>query len=140
MTALRTSGSGFSLPSPLSSRRLGPLSVFLRSFVAFCVYRCPQVITLECLFIGVIILMSTICIGKAVGTANSNVTQSFHPTIRERAYHLHFSEEEIGTQYPMPSVRWILGPPCLPAVASSCFLSEQTAVRGVRTLPSHLRC
>lgn len=64
---------------------------------------------MECLLIGAIIIMSTICIGTVVGTANSNVTQSFHPTVRELIIFI-FSEEEIGAHILGPSVRWILGP------------------------------
>lgn len=110
--ALYTSGSEFPLPSHLSSRQLGLLSVFLRRFIVFCVDRCPQVITMKSSLIGGD--NSTICIGKAVGMANSNVTPSFHPTIIERELIFIFHKRKLGLSVLWLSVRWILGP-CLPS-------------------------
>lgn len=92
---------GFSLIPHMSCRQSGLLLVYLRSSVAFRVYRCSKVI-MECLAIRVIpLLLNTIYIGPAMGIVSSGLPPILLTTLRGRSYYLHLSEEEIKTQYLM---------------------------------------
>lgn len=54
---------------------------------------------MDCLLIRVIIIViSTIYIGPAMGTVSSALHPILSATFRGRSYYFHFSEEEIGAQ------------------------------------------